>query len=126
MHRDPAGDDCLEPQGFPHPGHRREAPGGNPYPPGSGGFHPIDPAFAGDPPPTFGARAQRFLSDDPGRYLCNQVFFTTLEFLGKNALRIPAGFIHLPLETVCPTRDAARAISEVIRLVSDEVNGYDF
>ncbi len=54
------------------------------------------------------------LSDDPGRYLCNQLFFTGLDFLKTNALAIPAGFIHLPLEDVCPTEVSVRVISEVL------------
>ncbi len=60
------------------------------------------------------------LSDDPGRYLCNQVFFTALAFMKTNAPRTPTGFIHLPLETVCPTDFAVRAVREVIQLVSQE------
>lgn len=55
-------------------------------------------------------------SDDPGRYLCNQLFFTALDFLETNALPIPAGFIHLPLEGDFPTGLAAKAIAEAIRL----------
>ena len=56
-------------------------------------------------------------SDDPGRYLCNQVFFSALHELGKLELKIPAGFIHLPLEDQFPTAKAARALSEIIRIV---------
>lgn len=39
------------------------------------------------------------ISDDPGRFLCNQVFFTARDFLecGDPSSRIPAGFIHVPV-----------------------------
>lgn len=56
------------------------------------------------------------LSHDPGRYLCNQLFFSALDFLRENAMPIPAGFIHLPLESDFPTPLAARAIAEAIRV----------
>jgi len=55
-------------------------------------------------------------SDDPGRYLCNQLFFSAAECLDSNAIRIAAGFIHLPLESDFPTPAAAEAITEAIRL----------
>ncbi len=55
------------------------------------------------------------LSDDPGRYLCNQLFFVALDHLARNGITIPAGFIHLPLESDYSTRNAVEAISEVIR-----------
>ena len=55
-------------------------------------------------------------SDDPGRYLCNQLFFSALDFLEENTVNIPAGFIHLPLENDLPTSDATKAIAHAIRL----------
>jgi pyroglutamyl-peptidase len=58
------------------------------------------------------------MSDDPGRYLCNQIFHTALDFLEMNAICIPAGFIHLPLERDLPTSMAAEAIREMIRIVA--------
>ena len=58
------------------------------------------------------------ISDDPGRYLCNQLFFTALDFLQRNEMHVPAGFIHLPLESDLPTSTASEAIIEMIRLVS--------
>jgi pyroglutamyl-peptidase len=36
------------------------------------------------------------LSLSAGTYLCNQVFFTLLHYLGNQNQNIPAGFIHLP------------------------------
>ena len=57
-------------------------------------------------------------SNDPGRYLCNQLFFTALDFLETNAMPIPAGFIHLPLENDFPTHIAAKALREAIELTS--------
>lgn len=55
-------------------------------------------------------------SDDPGRYLCNQIFFSALDFLETNAIRIPAGFIHLPLESDFPIPKAAAAINAALRI----------
>ena len=55
-------------------------------------------------------------SDDPGRYLCNQLFFSAMDFLEENEIRIPAGFIHLPLDKNLPTTSAAGAIAEMIRI----------
>ena len=55
-------------------------------------------------------------SDDPGRYLCNQLFFTALDFLKENDRPVPSGFIHLPLEKDFPPTQAADAIAEVIRI----------
>lgn len=54
------------------------------------------------------------MSDDPGRYLCNQVFFSALEYLKTYGTAIPAGFIHLPLESDFPTSRAADAIEKII------------
>ncbi len=54
-------------------------------------------------------------SDDPGRYLCNQLFFTALDYLKSQP--ISAGFIHLPLARDYSTARAVDAISDVIRLL---------
>jgi pyroglutamyl-peptidase len=56
-------------------------------------------------------------SQDPGRYLCNQVFFRAMDHLAQNHISIPAGFIHLPLERELPTHRAVEAISEVIMML---------
>jgi pyroglutamyl-peptidase len=56
-------------------------------------------------------------SGDPGRYLCNQVFFCALDHLGHSGIAIPAGFIHLPLESDYPTTRAVAALSEMIRMI---------
>jgi pyroglutamyl-peptidase len=56
-------------------------------------------------------------SDDPGRYLCNQVFYQALETIEQRSMNTLAGFIHLPLETDYPTERAVDAISHVIRLL---------
>lgn len=60
------------------------------------------------------------ISDDPGRYLCNQLFYTALDFLKTNRIRIPAGFIHLPLETNFSTDRAVGAVSEIIKITESE------
>jgi pyroglutamyl-peptidase len=57
-------------------------------------------------------------SDDPGRYLCNQVFFCALDYLGHSGIAIPAGFIHLPLESDYPTARAVAALSEMLRMIN--------
>ncbi|MEY3896003.1 MAG: pyrrolidone-carboxylate peptidase [Verrucomicrobiota bacterium] len=54
------------------------------------------------------------LSHDPGRYLCNQVFFTALDWLHTHALPCRAGFIHLPLASDYPTDRAADALAQVV------------
>jgi pyroglutamyl-peptidase len=54
-------------------------------------------------------------SRDPGRYLCNLLFFRAMDHLSQNGIKIPAGFIHLPLECDCPTDRAVTALSEAIR-----------
>ena len=56
-------------------------------------------------------------SQDPGRYLCNQVFFRAMHHLAQNRAAIPAGFIHLPLERDFPTDRAVDAISDLILLL---------
>jgi pyroglutamyl-peptidase len=59
-------------------------------------------------------------SDDPGRYLCNQIFFLAMDHLLENGIYIPAGFIHLPLECEYPTDRAVAALSEAIgSIISD-------
>lgn len=55
------------------------------------------------------------LSNNPGRYLCNQVLYVALEFLEHQAIPCRAGFIHLPLAADYPTSLAADAVSRVIR-----------
>ncbi len=56
-------------------------------------------------------------SDDPGRYLCNQVFFTARHFLESGGITCPAGFIHLPRERDYPTGRAVAALAEVIGVI---------
>jgi pyroglutamyl-peptidase len=53
-------------------------------------------------------------SDDPGRYLCNLLFFRAMDHLARNGIEIPAGFIHLPLESDFPTDPAVAALSEAL------------
>lgn len=36
------------------------------------------------------------LSDDPGRYLCNEVFFSGLSYAAQYAPHLRVGFIHVP------------------------------
>lgn len=63
------------------------------------------------------------LSDDPGRYLCNQVFYVALDHLAPNTTTIPAGFIHLPLENDYPTARVADALAHLIRLLGHPLGG---
>jgi len=53
-------------------------------------------------------------SNDPGRYLCNQLMFHTLHHLAKHSLRTPAGFIHLPLASRLTTAQAVDALALVL------------
>ena len=57
-------------------------------------------------------------SEDPGRYLCNLLFFRAMDHLAENSLNIPAGFIHLPLESDLPTEQAVAALTEALRCVA--------
>jgi len=57
-------------------------------------------------------------SDDPGRYLCNQVFFCALDHLADSGMSIPAGFIHLPLEVDYPTTRAVDALTEMLQMIN--------
>jgi pyroglutamyl-peptidase len=57
------------------------------------------------------------MSEDPGRYLCNQILFHTLHALTRNPRPVPAGFIHLPLEGVYPTALAIDALERAIHVV---------
>ena len=58
------------------------------------------------------------LSDDAGRYLCNEALFSALNHLTKRGMAIPAGFIHVPLlpETAkedqpsLPTKETVRGV----------------
>lgn len=54
-------------------------------------------------------------SQDPGRYLCNLLFFRAMDHLSQNGINIPAGFIHLPLECDYPTDRAVDALTETAR-----------
>lgn len=55
------------------------------------------------------------LSNNPGRYLCNQVLYVALDFIERHTLPCRAGFIHLPLAEDYPTERASDAVSRVIR-----------
>ena len=54
------------------------------------------------------------LSENAGRYLCNQVMFRALAWIGKNHPSCRAGFIHLPLACDYPTDRASKALVKVI------------
>lgn len=53
-------------------------------------------------------------SDDPGRYLCNQIFYTARYDLDANQMTCPAGFIHLPLAQDYPTEQAVAALDLIV------------
>ena len=55
------------------------------------------------------------LSNNPGRYLCNQVLYIALEYLELHALPCRAGFIHLPLAADYPTASASDALARMIQ-----------
>ena len=54
------------------------------------------------------------LSRQPGRYLCNQVFYIALQFLADSAIPCPAGFIHLPLASDYPVDRNVAALNQVL------------
>lgn len=58
------------------------------------------------------------ISDDPGRYLCNQLFFHTLWRIQTKGLAVRAGFIHLPLESEYATSKALDALEMIVRVVT--------
>ena len=58
-------------------------------------------------------------SSDPGRYLCNQVFFTALMSIRNQRLPCRAGFIHLPLARDLPTSRVVEALGDVIDGIAD-------
>ena len=58
------------------------------------------------------------ISDNAGRYLCNQVMFLTLHQLGKTAPQCVAGFIHLPFAGDYPTAKTIDALGVVILLLA--------
>jgi pyroglutamyl-peptidase len=49
------------------------------------------------------------ISNTAGTFLCNDISYTTLHALGRRALTIPTGFIHLPF---LPSMVAARDLEE--------------
>ncbi len=57
-------------------------------------------------------------SDDPGRYLCNQISYVALDQIHHVGPPIPAGFIHLPLAAHYPTDRAADALGALLRTIS--------
>ncbi len=54
------------------------------------------------------------MSDDPGRYLCNQILFHALWSIGRRNLRIKAGFVHLPWENDYPTERVVHALEVAV------------
>lgn len=61
------------------------------------------------------------LSDDPGRYLCNQLFYIARHQIETRSLPCPAGFIHLPLESNYATPRVVDALRLVVEMVIDEI-----
>lgn len=55
------------------------------------------------------------MSDDAGRYLCNQVMFRALQQIGTPDVPCEAGFIHMPLAGQYPTSRVVEALGLVIR-----------
>ena len=61
------------------------------------------------------------LSSDPGRYLCNQVFYISAEFLASRAGNRAAGFIHLPLAGEYTTDRAAAALELIVKRLDPSI-----
>lgn len=66
------------------------------------------------------------MSGDPGRYLCNQVMYQTLDFIRRQSLGTRAGFIHLPLAGVLPSSRAVELLSRVISHLHPRTESRDF
>jgi pyroglutamyl-peptidase len=64
-----------------------------------------------------GAGHDVVFSDDPGRYLCNQVFFHTLRRIEASRSGARAGFVHLPWETDYPTDRAVEALRLMVPVI---------
>lgn len=58
------------------------------------------------------------ISDDAGRYLCNQILFHCLWRIEGSGTPIPAGFIHLPLENDYPTARVVDALVSILGLMA--------
>jgi pyroglutamyl-peptidase len=58
------------------------------------------------------------LSDDAGRYLCNQLFYVGRHHLEPRITPCPAGFIHLPLAQDYPTERAVDALARLIEILT--------
>ena len=63
---------------------------------------------------------QAGLSEDPGRYLCNQIFYVALAYLREQGSHCDAGFVHLPLAEHYPTHKAAAALHQLIRVLREK------
>ncbi len=69
------------------------------------------------------------LSDDPGRFLCNEVFYSMLHHLAGCAPPLPAGFIHVPLlpeydqglSGTLPTSAVVSALEVIIAAITREL-----
>jgi pyroglutamyl-peptidase len=66
------------------------------------------------------------ISQDPGRYLCNLVFFKALDLLQTSGANCPAGFIHLPLAAEFPTERAVSALAHIIEELHSKDPAPDF
>ena len=55
------------------------------------------------------------MSDNPGRYLCNQLFYVARHFLEESHPVCRAGFIHLPLARDYPTERAVHALQAILK-----------
>lgn len=58
------------------------------------------------------------ISSDPGRFLCNQLLFHTLDVIGRKRIGARAGFIHLPLECAYPTQRAVEALELAVGMMT--------
>lgn len=67
------------------------------------------------------------LSDDPGRYLCNEALYSLLHHIATNNLAVQAGFLHVPHlpeaavdETYpsLPTEDVIKGLEAIMNVLS--------
>jgi len=57
------------------------------------------------------------VSTDPGRYLCNYVFYNSLAVLNNPH----AIFVHVPRVELIPLADQVAAVKALVRLVVEQV-----
>jgi pyroglutamyl-peptidase len=61
-------------------------------------------------------------STDPGRYICNYIYFQSLHKYAQTSTNTDVVFIHVPPETVIPLEAQIAFIDNVIELWQQQVS----